>query len=94
MGHAGSSDYYHDAVRALEFAPNLWLETSRNGPGVFAAHWQGRAVVERLVFGSSSPEYIPRLEIENLCDVFLDPEDRQRIFAQTIRKIFPGRLPA
>ncbi len=40
MGHAGSSDYGEDAVRAMEFAQNLWLETSRNGPGNFKDHAQ------------------------------------------------------
>lgn len=35
MGHAGASDYYNDTVRALEFVKNLWIETSRNGPGNF-----------------------------------------------------------
>ncbi|NSW89090.1 MAG: amidohydrolase family protein [Firmicutes bacterium] len=35
MGHGGASDYYNDTIRALEFADNLWIETSRNGPANF-----------------------------------------------------------
>ena len=27
MGHGGSSDYYNDAVRGMEFAQNVWIES-------------------------------------------------------------------
>ncbi len=91
MGHAGSSDYGEDAVRALEFAPNIWLETSRNGPANYGL-WQTKGCVSRLVFGSSTPEYIPAIEIETLCDVFTEENDRQSILADNIQNVFKGRL--
>ena len=91
MGHAGSSDYGEDAVRALEFAPNLWLETSRNGPANFGL-WKVRNCVSRVVFGSSAPEYIPSIEIETLCDVFTERTEQEAIFRKNVQAVFKGRL--
>jgi predicted TIM-barrel fold metal-dependent hydrolase len=91
MGHGGSSDYGEDAVRALEFADNVWLETSRNGPANFN-FWKVRNVWSRAVFGSSTPEYIPAIEIETLCDIFQDDAQQEAILARNIRRVFKGRL--
>ncbi|OGD22479.1 MAG: hypothetical protein A2W03_02490 [Candidatus Aminicenantes bacterium RBG_16_63_16] len=93
MGHGGASDYYNDAVRGLEFASNVWLETSRNGPANYAL-WKRSGVTDRVVFGSGAPEYIPAVELENLRDVFTEPADREKICGGTIRQVFRGRLPA
>jgi len=93
MGHAGASDYYSDAVRALEFADNLWLESSRNGPANFML-FEARGCLDRLVFGSSAPEYIPAVEIEVLKDSVSDPAARKAVFSGTVRQVFRGRLPA
>lgn len=65
MGHGGASDYYNDTVRALEFAPNFWLETSRNGPANFC-YWQLSGATDGIVFGSDAPEYIPAVELARL----------------------------
>jgi len=92
MGHAGSSDYGEDAVRALEFADNLWLETSRNGPANFGL-WAVRNCWNRVVFGSSAPEYIPEIEIETLRDVFTGEDQRERLLSRNIRDVYKGRLP-
>jgi predicted TIM-barrel fold metal-dependent hydrolase len=91
MGHAGSSDYGEDAVRALEFADNIWLETSRNGPANYN-FWRVKGCIGRVVFGSSAPEYIPAIEMETLCDVVTDGRDREAVFANTLRTVFGGRL--
>ncbi len=91
MGHAGSSDYGEDAVRALEFAPNIWLETSRNGPANFGL-WKVKDCVSRVVFGSSAPEYIPAIEIETLCDMITEAEDQEAIFRDNVQGVFKGRL--
>lgn len=91
MGHGGSSDYGEDAVRALEFAPNLWLETSRNGPANYN-FWKVRELTSRVVFGSGAPEYIPSVEIEILADVFASGEEREAIFSENIQTVFKGRL--
>jgi len=92
MGHAGASDYYNDTVRALEFAQNLWIETSRNGPANFC-HWQVHKVSDRVVFGSNAPDYKQDIEISNLMDVFQKTADRENIFENAIRKMYKGRLP-
>lgn len=92
MGHAGASDYYNDTVRALEFCDNLWIETSRNGPANFCL-WKTFNVIDRIVFGSNAPEYIPELEIANLKDVFTDPDERERVFSKNIRDVYRGKLP-
>jgi len=91
MGHAGSSDYGEDAVRALEFAPNLWLESSRNGPANYN-FWKVRELTSRVVFGSGAPEYIPAIEIETLCDVFHEQGEGEAIFSRNIETVFKGRL--
>ncbi len=91
MGHAGSSDYGEDAVRALEFAPNIWLETSRNGPANYN-FWRVKKCVSRVVFGSGAPEYIPSVEIDILKEVFTDPAEQRAIFEDNIHVVFRGRL--
>jgi uncharacterized protein len=92
MGHAGASDYYMDAVRALEFADNLWLETSRNGPGNFAA-FEGAGLMGRLVFGSGAPEYIPAVELEVFRDAIADPGVQRAVLHDNAQALFKGRLP-
>lgn len=92
MGHAGASDYYNDTVRGLQFVDNVWIESSRNGPGNYC-HWQISGVVDRVVFGSSAPEYIPQIELETLRDIFTDPAELKRILAGSIQEVYRGRLP-
>jgi predicted TIM-barrel fold metal-dependent hydrolase len=92
MGHAGASDYYNDAVRGLEFARNVWMESSRNGPANFS-HWQAENVADRVAFGSSAPEYIPAIELETIRDVFTETSDQERIFSKAIQEVYKGRLP-
>ena len=91
MGHAGSSDYGEDAVRALEFADNIWLETSRNGPANFGL-WRVRNCLDRVVFGSSAPEYIPTIEIETLCDMVTEKLEREAVFSGNIQAVLKGKL--
>lgn len=91
MGHAGSSDYGEDAVRALELAPNLWLETSRNGPANFG-FWVVKNCLSRVVFGSSAPEYIPAIEIETACDIFNTVEAQEQVFRANLETVFGGRF--
>jgi predicted TIM-barrel fold metal-dependent hydrolase len=92
MGHAGASDYYNDAVRGLEFVQNVWMESSRNGPANYC-HWQAEKVLDRVVFGSGAPEYIPEIELETFRDVFTDTADQERILGKTIQQVYKGRLP-
>lgn len=92
MGHAGASDYYTDAVAALEFADNVWLESSRNGPANYML-FSVRECLGRLVFGSGAPEYIPAVEIEVIRDTVEDERMRAAIVSGTIASVFKGRLP-
>ncbi len=92
MGHAGASDYYNDTVRALEFAQNLYIESSRNGPANFC-HWQINGAVDRVIFGSNAPEYHQDIEILNILDVFTDTAEREKIFEKNIRRAYKGRMP-
>ena len=91
MGHGGSPDYGEDAVVALDQVDNLWLESSRNGPANFN-FWKVRHKINRVVFGSSFPEYYPITEIETMKDVFTEEEDRKSVFSSTLINIFRGRL--
>jgi len=93
MGHAGASDYYLDAVRALEFAENLWLESSRNGPGNYQL-FEMNSLLDRLIFGSGAPEYIPAVEADVIRDTLTDEKILEAIFRENIRRIFKGRLPS
>jgi uncharacterized protein len=92
MGHAGSSDYGEDAVYAMSFADNIWMETSRNGPGNYN-FFKIKGLYARIVFGSSAPEYIPAIEIETLCDIFTTPAEQEAILNQNILRVFRGKLP-
>ena len=92
MGHSGSSDYSEDVVFAKGFLDNVWLETSRNGPANFNM-FKNHGLIHRLVFGSSAPEYIPKIEIETLCDVFTDSDEQAMVMSENIREVYHGRLP-
>ena len=92
MGHSGASDYYSDALRALELAENIWLETSRNGPGNYGL-FKTKNCLNRVVFGSSAPEYIPAVEIEVFCDIITDASIRASVFYESAKKIFKRGLP-
>jgi uncharacterized protein len=91
MGHGGSSDYYGDSIRSMEFVNNLWLDSSRNGPGNYDI-WKKSGLTNRLVFSSNAPDYIPSVEIENLTDIFTTVDEQEMIFNKTIQSIFKGRL--
>jgi predicted TIM-barrel fold metal-dependent hydrolase len=73
MGHSGASDFWNDIPRACAFAPNLFLETSRNGPSTFL-FWKNQVGLERIVFGSNLPESQYPLELASLRDVFDEAE--------------------
>ena len=92
MGHGGASDYYNDSIRGMEFAKNVWLETSRNGPANYML-WKNEGLTDRIVFGSNAPDYIPAPEIETLKDIFTDDADHEKIFNTSIWEVFKGRLP-
>lgn len=87
IGHAGASDYYADAVLALTFADNIWLESSRNGPGNFQL-FEARKVLHRLIFGSASPEYCPQVEIRILRETIRDQALLENIFQHTFEDLF------
>ncbi len=91
MGHSGSSDYSEDVVFAKGFLDNVWLETSRNGPANFNM-FKIHGLTHRIVFGSSAPEYIPKIEIETLCDVFTEAEDQAKVLSENIREAYRGRF--
>ena len=93
MGHAGASDYYLDAVRAVELTDNVWLESSRNGPGNYQL-FEARSQLDKLVFGSAAPEYIPAVEADIVRDTLPDEDVLEGIFRTNIERVFQGRLPA
>lgn len=91
MGHSGSSDYSEDVVFAKPFLKNIWLETSRNGPANYNM-FKNNGLTPHLVFGSGSPEYIPKIEIETLCDVYTDSKDQEMILSKNIMEVYRGGL--
>lgn len=93
MGHAGASDYYQDAVRAVTLQDNIWLETSRNGPANYML-FETRGCLHRLVFGSSAPEYIPAVEIAVIRDTIDDAQSLAMVLGGNIRQVYGGRLPS
>ena len=92
MGHAGASDYFSDAVRAMEFTDNLWLETSRNGPCNFLT-FDKAGLMDRVVFGSGAPEYAPAVEIEVFRDTIPDAHKQRAVFSANIHRLYKDRLP-
>lgn len=92
MGHGGASDYYLDAVRAVELTENLWLESSRNGPGNYQL-FEARGQLEKTVFGSAAPEYIPAVEADIIRDTVSDAKILKGIFETNIKQLFKGSLP-
>lgn len=91
MGHGGSPDYGEDAVIVLDHVPNVWIETSRNGPAN-SNFWKVRGKKDRVLFGSSFPEYFHATETATLRDVFTEEDDRDSIFFRAAQTVFAGRL--
>ncbi len=89
MGHAGASDYYADAVRSLEFADNIWLESSRNGPANYQL-FERCNCIDKLIFGSSFPEYNPSVEAKILTDSIENKTILDDIFYNNIQKLISG----
>jgi uncharacterized protein len=90
MVHSGSSDYCEDVIFAKPYLNNIWLETSRNGPGNYKK-FKDHQLTEKIVFGSSAPEYIPEIEIQTLCDVITDVSEQELVLEENIREVFEGR---
>lgn len=90
MGHAGASDYYADAVGALSFAANIWLETSRNGAANYQL-FELKGLAGRMIFGSSAPEYVPEVEIRILRESLRDQPVLDDILRLNFEKIFKLR---
>ena len=91
MLHGGASDYYGDAVQVASATDNIWLESSRNGPANYQL-FHVRGITNKLVFGSSSPEYEPEVEIGVMRDTLQDEAELAGILRGNAETLFRGKL--
>jgi predicted TIM-barrel fold metal-dependent hydrolase len=94
MGHMAAADFWTDAVIAARQSDNIYIETSfRSGvatiQGAVAALGAGR-----ILFGSSSPESDPDVEIGKIHLLDLPPEAEQLILGGNILRLLAKRRPA
>lgn len=89
MGHSGWSDFWNDLPRCHQFAPNIFFETSRNGPGNYT-HMLSNLGADFIIFGSNAPEALYEVEIATLESVLPSQEDRAKIFGLNLLRVLGG----
>jgi uncharacterized protein len=91
MGHSGSSDFWSDLALCHQFAPNIYFETSRNGPSKYTNLVQNIGV-DFIVFGSNAPESLYPLELASIRDVITDPDELEKILGLNMKRALGEEL--
>jgi predicted TIM-barrel fold metal-dependent hydrolase len=87
MGHLAAADYWTDAVPAARQVPNIYLETSMRS-GIATLREAVREVGgDRVVFGSSSPESDPEIELAKIRLACFSPEEETQILGGTMARL-------
>jgi uncharacterized protein len=86
LGHAGQGEYGSDLARCHQLAPNVYFETSRNGPAELT-RLRSAVGVPAIVFGSNLPESRYDLELANLRDIFGEPGEREAVLGGNLARL-------
>lgn len=90
MGHMGSTDFWNDVALATNAVKNIYLETSITDPSTMKDAIK-KVGLDRVLYGSDSPENSMSVEIEKINRVVDNEEDRRFIFEITAKKLFEGK---
>lgn len=87
MGHLAAADFWTDVVPAASLAENIFVETSLRS-GVATIKLAIRKLgAERVLFGSSTPESEPYLELEKIHMVRLSPQEEELVLGKNMERL-------
>jgi predicted TIM-barrel fold metal-dependent hydrolase len=86
MGHLGNPDFWLDVTAALQQAPNVWGEVSRNLPTA-VKRVADAGFADRLIFGSDAPLLDLRLEVQKIGRWGLSAKMRDGIMAGNFMRL-------
>jgi predicted TIM-barrel fold metal-dependent hydrolase len=96
MGRSGATDFWLDAVPALEYAPNLYADTAY-GPWdtILTSFAEHPAVgTDRVIFSSDAPYSSLTIELRRITDWDLADERRSRVLGHNLAGLLGARLPS
>ena len=91
MGKNGKTDFWLDAIPALQTAPNLYGDTAHDFPERGMKRVVDTVGPERLIFSSNHPIGRMPLEIEKARALELPDKDKAAVLGGNIRKLLSAR---
>lgn len=96
MGRSGATDFWLDAIPALEYAPNLYADTAY-GPWdtILTAFAEHPAVgTDRVIFSSDAPYSSAVIELRRIVEWDIDDERRSRVLGGNLARLLGPHLSA
>lgn len=96
MGRSGATDFWLDAVPALEYAPNLYADTAY-GPWdtILTSFAEHPAVgTDRVIFSSDAPYSSLTIELRRITEWEIDDERRARVLGGNLAHLLGSPTPA
>jgi predicted TIM-barrel fold metal-dependent hydrolase len=91
MGKNGKTDFWMDAVPALEGAPNIYGDTAHDFPERGMARMCKVIGPERMIFSSNHPVSRMALEVEKVRDLDASDPDREAILGGNMQRLLAAR---
>ncbi len=96
MGRSGATDFWLDAIPALEYAPNLYADTAY-GPWdtILTSFAEHPAVgTDRVIFSSDSPYSSTVIELRRILEWDLADDRRAQVLGGNLARLLGPYLPA
>lgn len=91
MGKNGKTDFWLDALPALQSAPNLFGDTAHDYPERGMARVLDLCGADRLIFTSNHPLARLEQEVEKVRDLAAPSNDVAAVLGGTLRRLLAGR---
>lgn len=92
MGKNGKSDFWLDAIPAMQGAENIFGDTAHDFPERGMANMIRQFGAERLIFSSNHPVARMPLEHEKVTALSLSNEEKQRILGGNMKRLLDNRF--
>lgn len=89
MGRSGATDFWLDAVPALEYAPNLYADTAYGPWDTILTSFADHPGIGtgRIIFSSDSPYSSQPIELRRIVEWPIDDQERSRVLGGNLAKI-------
>ncbi|GAA1551843.1 hypothetical protein GCM10009789_01950 [Kribbella sancticallisti] len=94
MGKSGATDFWIDAVPALQYAPNLYGDTAYAPWDTVLTGFAREPAIGagRLVFSTDSPYTVPVAELDRIRDWPISPDDKAAVLGGNLAELLEGSL--